>query len=63
MDLQTLLTLITNAWPDRYERGRVTHVHKNALRLPDGSQIHLRVLIQTLEEPEEVIPCPESVSL
>lgn len=53
MQLAELLTLITNAWPDRFERGRVLHVHKNDLDLPDGSTIHLRVLVQRVSDPPE----------
>jgi hypothetical protein len=30
MDLETLLTLIRDAWPHRFERGRVFHIHRNA---------------------------------
>lgn len=52
MELAELLALITDAWPRRYERGLVTHIHRNALTLADGSQVHLRVLIQRLREVE-----------
>lgn len=48
MDLQTLLGLITEHWETRFERGLVLHVHQNHLTLPDGSQVHLRVLVQRL---------------
>lgn len=50
MTLDDVLQLITDAWPDRFERGRVTHVHRNGLPLPDGSRVHLRVLIQTVDD-------------
>jgi hypothetical protein len=56
LTLDQLLELIRVAWPDRYSRGRVTHLHRNALTLPSGAQIHLRVLIQTLVEPSEPTP-------
>lgn len=48
MELDELIDLVRAAWPKRYQRGLVTHVHQNNLDLADGSQIHLRVLIQTL---------------
>ena len=51
MDLPTLLALITDAWPQRYERGRVVSVALNRLILPDGSAINLRVLVQTIADP------------
>ncbi len=50
MSLDELLKLITAAWPKRYERGILTHIHQNDLALQDGSHIHLRVLIQRLPE-------------
>lgn len=50
MELEELLTLIRDAWPQRFERGLVTHIHRNALELPDGSRVHLRVLIQALRD-------------
>jgi hypothetical protein len=48
MNLDELIRLITNAWPNRLERGVITHIHQNHLPLDDGTQIHLRVLIQRL---------------
>ena len=56
--LDELLALIRDTWAERLTRGRMTHVHRNALRLPNGALIHLRVLIQTLEDPTS-IPTPE----
>lgn len=53
MDLDELVALIRAAWPDRLERGRVTHVHRNFLKLADGSTVHLRVLVQTVEPSTE----------
>ena len=53
MDLAELLQHITDAWPARFERGLVTHIHRNHLRRPDGSLVHLRVLIQQTAPPQE----------
>jgi len=50
MELPELVALITTAWKDRYERGRLLHVHKNAVTLQDGSVAHVRVLVQTIAE-------------
>lgn len=50
MELEQLIDLIRATWPHRYTRGRVTHVHRNALELADGSKVHLRVMIQTLTD-------------
>ncbi len=41
-----MIALITATWPTRLEKGRVIHVALNDYRLPDGSKVHLRVLIQ-----------------
>lgn len=49
-DLETVLDLIRELWPHRYQRGIILHIHKNNLTLPDGSEIHLRVLVQTLRK-------------
>ena len=51
MTLEALLTLITEGWPARFERGCVCHVHRNYLPLPDGRYVHLRVLIQEVDPP------------
>ena len=48
IDLEELIAQIRAAWPDRYCRGRILHVHKNALKLPAGSVVHLRILIQAI---------------
>lgn len=52
MELDQVLELIRDAWPVRLERGRITHVHRNHLQLPDGSRVHLRVMIQTVTPAE-----------
>lgn len=52
MDLQELLTIIEREWPALYTRGLISHLHRNHLVLSDGSQIHLRILIQRLR-PED----------
>lgn len=48
MELAELVALIETAWPTRFERGRVLHLHRNHLTLPNGQLIHLRVLVQTV---------------
>ncbi len=53
MTLDQLLALILESWPTRFERGRLTHIHRNHLQLDDGSYIHLRVLIQETEPPRQ----------
>ena len=46
VDLTEVLALVTATWPTRLEKGRVIHIAVNAHALPDGSKVHLRVLIQ-----------------
>lgn len=50
MELEDVLRLITEAWPARYERGRITHVHQNSVKLSSGQTVHLRVMVQTIED-------------
>lgn len=52
LDLEELLDLIRRAWGDRYARGRVMHVHRNAIKTARGQLIHLRVLVQAVGEAE-----------
>lgn len=52
IELPELLALITSAWPDRYARGRILHVHKNAIAIQSGATIHLRILLQQLTDAE-----------
>lgn len=52
LDLEELVTLIRRAWPERWARGRILHVHRNALKLNSGAIVHLRVLVQQIEEPD-----------
>lgn len=56
MDLPELLQHITEAWPARFERGVVTHIHRNHLTCVDGSVVHLRVLVQQTTAPKEGPP-------
>ena len=51
MDLSEVIALITETWPRRLEKGRVIHIALNAHALPDGSTVHLRVLIQRTADP------------
>lgn len=50
--LPEVLALITATWPRRLEKGRVTHIALNHYTLPDGSTIHLRLLIQRTADPQ-----------
>ena len=52
MELEELITLIRAAWPTRYARGRIFHIHQNAILLENGSIVHLRVMVQTLSNTE-----------
>ena len=52
IDLEDLIALLRTSWPARYSRGRILHVHRNAIQLPNGSTIHLRIMVQQLSEPE-----------
>lgn len=55
MELADVLTLVTELWPTRLVKGRVTHVAINDLQRPDGSKVHVRLLIQyTAEAPPPV---------
>lgn len=51
MDLETLISLIREQWPARFERGRILHVHRNDLELEDGSRVHLRIMVQRVADP------------
>jgi hypothetical protein len=51
IDLPELLALIQAHWPDRWERGRILHVHRNGLKLANGSYVHLRILVQQIPTP------------
>jgi len=52
IDLPELVALVQQHWPDRWERGRILHVHRNALRLSDGTYIHLRIMVQQIPAPQ-----------
>lgn len=52
IDLEDLVSLLRTSWPSRYSRGRILHVHRNAIQLPNGSTIHLRILVQQLSDTE-----------
>lgn len=51
IDLPELLELVKVHWADRWERGRILHVHRNAVRLADGKYVHLRVMVQQVPAP------------
>lgn len=51
MELADVLALLTATWPRRLEKGRVIHIAVNRHTLPDGSTVHLRVLIQRTADP------------
>lgn len=44
--LADVIALLTATWPMRIEKGRLIHVAVNNHTLPDGSRVHVRVLIQ-----------------
>jgi len=50
IDLEDLIALLRSSWTERYSRGRILHVHRNAIRTPKGGLIHLRVLVQQIAE-------------
>lgn len=50
IDLEDLIALLRTSWPARYSRGRILHVHRNAIQLPNGSLIHVRVLVQRIAD-------------
>ncbi len=53
IDLEELIRMIRRAWPDRWARGRILHVHRNALTTDAGARVHLRVLVQQIADPEQ----------
>lgn len=63
MELAEVLALLTDAWPTRLEKGRVIHIALNHHRLPNGSTIHLRVMIQRTADPLPTIEGMTHVSL
>lgn len=52
IELEELIALIRAAWPTHYARGRILHLHQNAIPLQDGSRVHLRVMVQELSPSE-----------
>ena len=54
LHLEELIDLISKAWPERYVRGRIMHVHRNAIRTAGGGLIHLRVLVQQVADDDQV---------
>lgn len=61
--LEEVVGLITATWPTRLEKGRVIHIALNHHRLPDGSTIHLRVMIQRTADPLPAVEGLQHVSL
>ncbi len=51
--LAELLSLVSEHWPNRWERGRLLHVHRNAVKLSDGTYVHLRVMVQEVSPPAD----------
>jgi hypothetical protein len=51
IDLAELLRLIETRWPARYARGRILHIHQNAVKTSAGL-VHLRVMVQRIEDPD-----------
>ncbi len=52
LDLEELIRHIRSAWPNRYERGRILHVHRNAMKTDGGASIHLRIMVQQISDAE-----------
>lgn len=52
--LEEVIDIVSRSWPDRYSRGRVMHVHRNAIKVQGGALVHLRLLIQTIAEADPV---------
>lgn len=50
LNLDELLDLIRDHWPQHYRRGRILHVHRNAVQLQNGAIVHLRVMVQQISE-------------
>lgn len=50
LTLEDLIALIREHWPERYARGRILHVHRNAIRVPSGALIHLRLMVQRIAD-------------
>ena len=48
LSLEELIRLLREAWPAKYTRGRILHIHRNSIRTDAGRIIHLRVLVQEL---------------
>ena len=63
MDLAEVLALVTDLWPGRMEKGRITHVAVNHLQRPDGSTYHVRLLIQRTADPHPQVEGLTHVSL
>jgi hypothetical protein len=63
MELADVIALLTETWPRRLEKGRVIHIAINAHRLPDGSTVHVRVLIQRTADPHPTVEGLDHVSL
>jgi hypothetical protein len=63
VELTDVVALITATWPTRLEKGRVTHIALNAHALPDGSKVHIRLLIQRIAEAAPPIEGMTHVSL
>ena len=62
IELEDLLQQIRAAWPSHWARGRILHIHQNAIRLADGSLIHLRVMVQELSEAERHHAIEQSIN-
>jgi hypothetical protein len=60
IELPELLALVEASWPEKYERGLILHIHRNALTLSDGSQVHLRVLVQRLPPSRDRMAAPSA---
>ena len=62
IDLEELIRLVRDGWPHKYARGRLMHVHRNAIRLSSGALVHLRVLVQQIAEPDQLLITSEVIT-
>lgn len=50
MELADLLALITLAWPERYQRGRILQLRLTDYPTREGAIVRVSLTVQTLQE-------------
>ena len=58
MTLPELISLIEISWEERFVRGCVLNLRKDAVLLADGSRVHLRVMVQRVQDAPLLPPGP-----